>query len=71
MVLNQTKVTYIVVRFMKSDMFGIGRVNLLLLKSLHIQGANTHESKEELVILTSNNLFPCFHKKIICTWLVS
>jgi len=48
---------------MKFDMFGIGCVSLLLFKSLHIQGANTHESKEELVILTSNNLFPCFHKK--------
>jgi hypothetical protein len=37
-------VTYIVVIFnMKSNMFVIGHVNLLLLKSLHIQGANTHE----------------------------
>lgn len=51
-------------------MFGIGCVNLLLLKSLQFQCANTHESKEEVVILTSNNLFPCFHQKsFIHGWL--
>jgi hypothetical protein len=48
---------------MKFDMFGIGPMNLLLFKSMHIQNANTHESKSKLIILTSNNLFPCFHQK--------
>jgi len=43
MVVNQIEITYIVIKFMKSDMFGIGPMSLLLLKSLHIQGANTHE----------------------------
>jgi hypothetical protein len=38
MVVNKTKITYIVVKFMKFDMFGIGLVNLLLLKPMHIQG---------------------------------
>jgi hypothetical protein len=38
MVVNKTKITYIVVKFMKFDMFGTGPVNLLLLKPMHIQG---------------------------------
>jgi len=55
---------------MKFDMFGTGHVSLLLFKSLHIQSANTHESKKELVVLTSKNLFPCFHQKsFIHGWL--
>lgn len=48
---------------MKSNMSPIGLVSLLLFKSLHIQGVSTHESKEKLVILTSNNLFPCLRQK--------
>jgi len=38
MVVNKTKVTYIVIKFMKFDMFGIGPMSLLLLKPMHIQG---------------------------------
>jgi len=48
---------------MKSNVFVVGFVNLLLVKSLHIQGDNTHESKDNLVILTSSNLFPFLHQK--------
>jgi hypothetical protein len=43
MVVNHIEVTYIVIKFMKFDMFGIGHVSFLLFKSMHIQSFNTHE----------------------------
>jgi hypothetical protein len=63
MVVNKTKITYIIVKFMKFDTFGIGPVNLLLLKPMHIQGVQHTWIKKQTNFLTSNNLFPRVHQK--------
>jgi hypothetical protein len=69
---NQTEGTYIVVRFMGYEVvFGIVPVSLLLLKSLHIQGASTHtQVKRETGYLNTPQLICMSSPKIMCTWLL-
>jgi hypothetical protein len=71
-VVNQTEGTYIVVRFMGYEvLFGIGPVSLLLLKSLHIQGASTHtQVKRETGYLNTPQLISMSNPKFMCTWLL-